>query len=69
MRELLGDSEYGLITENDAEDLYAGIKRMLSDSNLLSEYALKAQKRGEAFSARELARSTERFLEEIVSLR
>lgn len=69
MRELLGDSEYGLITENDAEDLYAGIKRMLSDSNLLSEYALKAQKRGEAFSARELACSTERFLEEIVSLR
>lgn len=69
MHELLGDSEFGLITENSEDGLYSGIKRLLSDSELLSEYALKAQKRGEAFSARELTRNTERFLEEIVSLR
>ena len=28
MREILGDSEYGLITENSDESLYQGMKKM-----------------------------------------
>lgn len=67
MRELLQDSEYGLITENSAEGLYSGMKALLSDQALLSEYARKAKRRGEAFSAKELTQSTERFFADTIA--
>ena len=63
MRELLGDSEYGLITPNSREGLYAGMKECLSDPELLAHYAEKAQERGKEFSAEALTRQTEAFLE------
>ena len=34
MRELLGDSEYGLITANDDEAFYEGVKRMLAEARV-----------------------------------
>ena len=50
MKEMLGDNnEYGVITENSEEALYAGIKQLLEDSDLLEEYRKRAQKRGERF--------------------
>lgn len=64
MRELLGDSEYGLITQNSTEGLYEGMKRCLSDSKLVSKYDQKAKERGEIFSASVLTRRAERLLEE-----
>ena len=63
MRELLGDSEYGLITENSTEGLLAGMRRCLSESELRSHYSRKAAERGKAFSAKELTGQTEQFLE------
>ncbi len=69
MRELLGDSEYGLITENSTEGLYAGMKRCLSDPTLLSYYSTKAVERGEVFSAAELTGKTEEFLEKLTAAR
>ena len=61
MRELLGDSEYGLITENDEAALLEGMRRMLKDAALRGEYAARAAVRGKAFSARALTENTERF--------
>lgn len=61
MDELLGDSEYGLITEDTTEGIYAGLKRMLDDPQLLEHYAQMAQKRGEAFSKAQLVAATEDF--------
>lgn len=61
MRELLGNSEYGLITENSEEGLLNGIRRMLTDSDLRADYAERAAKRGADFSARKLAERTEQF--------
>lgn len=64
MREILGDSEYGLITELSDDSLYEGMKKMLSDESLRKQYAEKATIRGKDFSARVLAEKTERFFED-----
>ena len=63
MRELLGADEYGLITENNDEAFYQGLKRMLTEPGLTAHYAAKAQLRGCDFSRDRLARETEEFLE------
>lgn len=62
MRELLGDSQYGLITENTAEGLFLGMKTMLSDPGLRGRYQAQAQLRGQDFRTKELAAQTEEFL-------
>ena len=69
MQELLGNSEFGLITENSTEGLYAGLKQCLSDPRMRSDYARKARERGKTFSADELTRQTESFLEKACSER
>ena len=63
MREILGDSEYGLITENDDEAFYAGVKRMLTEPRLLEHYAERAKIRGKDFKREKLAKDTEAFFE------
>lgn len=50
MRELLGDSEYGMIVENSEEGLYEGIKGIIEDPEKLCEMRNKAKERGKAFS-------------------
>lgn len=50
MYEILGDSEYGMITENSDESFYNGVKEMLSNSGLREKYAKRAATRGELFS-------------------
>ncbi len=62
MRELLGDSEYGLIVENDDEAFYRGIKHMLTDPELRADYARRTVTRGRDFSTERLTRETEAFL-------
>ncbi len=61
MQELLGDSEYGLITENSEEGLYRGLSKMLMDDAVRQQYKERAVSRGGAFSARKLTETTERF--------
>lgn len=59
MRELLGDSEYGLIVENDDEAFYQGVKRMLTCVDLRSGYEARAAERGMTFSALSITKKTE----------
>lgn len=66
MRELLGDSEFGLITELSDDGLYRGMKKMLTDKTLRSRYEQKAAERGQDFSARRLAEKTEEYFEELI---
>ena len=49
MNEILGNSEYGIVTDSD-EALYEVIKNMISDKNLRESYAKKAQERAKDFS-------------------
>ena len=64
MRELLGDSRYGLITDNNDEAFYAGVKRMLTEPGLAEHYAAAAALRGADFRSERLTRETERFFTE-----
>lgn len=63
MREILGDSEYGLITANDDDAFYEGVKRMLTEPGLLEHYAERAKLRGRDFKCEKLAKDTEAFFE------
>ena len=44
-REILGDSEYGLVTDIDDESLYLGIKKMISDKEVYNTYKAKVIER------------------------
>lgn len=61
MDELLGDSEYGLITEDSAEGIYTGLKKMLDEPELLKHYASAAKARGRDFSKNTILSQTEQF--------
>lgn len=66
MDELLGDSEYGLITEDTTEGIYAGLKRVLDDPQLLEHYAQMAAVRSKDFSKEQLLKQTEQFFEDLL---
>lgn len=61
--ELLGkNNEYGIVTENDEDALYEGIKKMLTTPDLLEAYAAKAKERGKAFSTEKTVKAVEEML-------
>lgn len=66
MHELLDDSEYGLITANDDEAFYEGVKRMLTEPGLLEYYAEQAKIRGKDFEREKLAQATEHHLSQML---
>lgn len=69
MKELLGEhNEYGMVTENDSEALYQGMKMLLDDSELLTYYQHQAQIRGTFFSTKETVNAVEQMLEELVEI-
>jgi glycosyltransferase involved in cell wall biosynthesis len=61
MGELLGDSEYGLITENNDEAFYLGLRRIISDPKLSESYRKKASEKGAQISGAQIVRNTEEF--------
>lgn len=65
MREILGNSEFGFVTELNDEAFYEGMKKMLCDESLRKHYVDKAAIRGKDFSARALAVKTEKYFEEL----
>ena len=62
MHELLGDDEFGIITENSESALYKGIKSLLDDFILLNHYKNQAILRGKDFSMACLIGQVESFL-------
>lgn len=66
MREILGDSEFGMITELDDDAFCDGMKRMIFDDALRKQYAEKAAMRGKDFCARTLAEKTQKYFEELI---
>lgn len=64
MRELLGDSQFGLITDDSVEGVYHGLKTMLDDPEKREFYARAAQKRGLDFSKARVLEQTQRFFQE-----
>lgn len=63
MKEMLGaHNEWGIVTDNDEESLYEGIRRLLDDPKLLAHYIEKAAQRGKMFSTENTVRDAEKFL-------
>ena len=52
MREILGNSEYGMVTSNN-EELYEAIKKFICDSELRESFSEKAQERAKNLSKKE----------------
>lgn len=59
MEELLGNSQYGIITEGNAKALSDGIRKLLSDNSLKEEYERNALERGRSFSIDASVKETE----------
>ena len=66
MKEMLGDNEYGIITENDENALYEGIKDLLDHPEKLAHYREKARERGKWFSTEETVKAVEAMLQEVM---
>ena len=66
MKEMLGENnEWGIVTENDEEALYQGIKKLLDDPKLLVHYKEKAAQRGKTFSTENTVKAVEEMLLEL----
>ena len=66
MLELLGDSEYGMITPNDDEGFYLGLKRMLTEPGLLEYYKKKAEDRGREFQLEQMIYRNEKNFKDLL---
>ena len=63
MKEMLGENnEYGIVTDNDEEALYQGMKRLLDDPALLAHYQKQAALRGQDFSTENTVKAVETML-------
>lgn len=63
MKEMLGENnEYGIVTENNEDALYRGIKKLLDDADLLAHYKKMATVRGKDFSTEATVRAVEDLL-------
>lgn len=63
MKEMLGENnEYGIITKNDEDALYKGIKSLLDNPELLKCYKEKAIERGKFFSTEKTVQAVEEML-------
>lgn len=64
MKEMLGEyDEYGIVTENNEDALYEGIKCLLSDPVLLAHYRKQAEERGKSFSTKNTVKAVEELLQ------
>ena len=69
MQEMLGqNNEYGIVTLNNEEALYQGIKRLLENAELLKHYKEMAQERGKYFSTENTVRAVEEMLDNLLHL-
>jgi glycosyltransferase involved in cell wall biosynthesis len=62
MRDLLGESEWGMIVENSTEGLFEGLTALLEDRALLDTYAQRARERGREFSSKRLAEALQGYI-------
>ena len=66
MKEMLGENnEFGIVTENNTDALYHGIKRLLNDQELLLFYRKKAKERGKVFSTQKTVYAVEQMLRDL----
>lgn len=66
MQEMLGENnEYGIVTDNNEDALYEGVKKMLIEDGLLEYYAKQAEERGKFFDTKTTVKAVEEMLESL----
>lgn len=66
MEEMLGNNnEYGVITENNENDFYIGIQRLLSNPELLCHYKKQAKLRGKLFNTENTVSAAEALFDSL----
>lgn len=66
MKEMLGhNNEWGVVTDNNNESLFQGIKWLISDAERLEYYKKKAMERARLFSTENTVRAVEALIEEV----
>lgn len=69
MKEMLGENnEWGIVTENDDEALYQGIKKLIDNPVLLAHYKEKSKQRGKYFSTERTVAAVEQMLLDLTDL-
>lgn len=64
-RELLGrNDEYGIVTENNEDSIYEGLKHMLT-GDTINDYKLRAKERGRQFSKDAAVKAIEKMLDNL----
>ena len=61
MKEILGNSEYGLIVENSVDGLYYGIRQILEDRNSYLYYKNKVRERSRDFQLQKRIKEIEQY--------
>lgn len=65
MKEMLGEyDEFGIVTENNEEALYQGVKKLLTEPGLLAHYKAQAALRGKDFSTENTVKAVEKMLQQ-----
>ena len=62
--ELFGDSEYGVVVDNDEEALYCGIKEMVTRAETYQYYKQKIRERKQLFDKEQIVRKFEKLIED-----
>lgn len=66
MKEMLGENnEYGIITKNDDNSLFEGLKSLICNKDKFIYYKYKAKQRGKYFSTENTVKIVEQYLEDI----
>lgn len=63
VKEVLGNSEYGIVVENSEEELYKAIKKVLLDKNLKEYYKDMIERRKVIFNYSETVNTNMKFLD------
>lgn len=62
MKEILGESEFGLVTSDSIEGIYNGIKELLDCEEKRNQLSIAAKKRGKDFAKKETIDEIETFI-------
>lgn len=65
MREIFGDKECGIICENSEDGLYASLKKVLDEPELLVKFSSEENERAKSFTVKERINTVETFLKEL----
>lgn len=67
MKEMLGwNDEYGIVTKNDEESLYLGIKELINNKSKIEYYKKQAIERGKNFSSKTTVEKVENFIAKVI---